>query len=59
MRDNKKTNYDEKSLRVASSKGGKSAAQAVGVSKKSLHDGHKKFAPPPVPCGDEATVSEL
>ena len=37
----------------------KAAAQAVGVSEKSLHDWHKKFAPPPVPCGDGATVSEL
>lgn len=37
----------------------KSAAQAVGVSVKSLYDWHKKFAPPPVPCGDDATVSEL
>jgi transposase len=24
-----------------------------------LYDWHKKFAPLPVPCGDEATVSEL
>ncbi len=37
----------------------KAAAQAVGVSEKSLHDWHRKFAPPPVPCGDDATVSEL
>ncbi len=37
----------------------KAAAQAVGVSEKSLRDWHKKFAPPPVPCGDDATVSEL
>ena len=37
----------------------KAAAQAVGVSEKSLHDWHKKFAPPPVPCGDDATVSQL
>jgi len=37
----------------------KAAAQAVGVSEKSLHDWHKKFAPPPVPCGDDATVFEL
>jgi len=37
----------------------KAAAQAVGVSEKSLYDWHKKFAPPPVPCGDDATVAEL
>lgn len=37
----------------------KTAAQAVGVSVKSLYDWHKKFAPPPVPCGDDATISEL
>ncbi len=37
----------------------KAAAQAVGVSEKSLRDWHKKFAPPPVPCGEDATVSEL
>ncbi len=37
----------------------KAAAQAVGVSEKSLHDWHKKFSPPPVPCGEEATVTEL
>jgi transposase len=37
----------------------KAAAQAVGVSGKSLRDWHKKFAPPPVPCGDDATVAEL
>ena len=37
----------------------KAAAQAVDVSLKSLYDWHKKFAPPPVPCGDDATVTEL
>jgi transposase-like protein len=37
----------------------KAAAQAVGVSEKSLRDWHKKFAPPPVPCGEDATVTEL
>jgi transposase len=37
----------------------KAAAQAVGVSDKSLYEWHKKFAPAPVPCGDGATVSEL
>jgi len=37
----------------------KAAAQAVGVSEKSLHDWHKRFAPRPVPCDDDATVAEL
>ncbi len=37
----------------------KAAAQAVGVSEKSLRDWYKKHAPPPVPCGDYATVTEL
>ncbi len=37
----------------------KAAAQAVGVSEKSLRDWHKKFAPPPALCGDEATVEDL
>jgi transposase len=37
----------------------KAAAQAVGVSQKSLYDWHKKFAPAPVPCGEDATVDEL
>jgi|GEM_PF-893779 len=37
----------------------KAAAQAVGVIEKSLRDWHKKFAPPPQPCGDDATVNEL
>ncbi len=37
----------------------KAAAQAVGVSEKSLRDWHKKHAPPPVPCGEDATVTEL
>jgi len=35
------------------------AAQAVGVSTKSLRDWHKKFAPAPEPCGDNATVEEM
>ncbi len=37
----------------------KAAAQAVGVSQKSLYDWHKKFAPRPVPCGRDATVANL
>jgi len=37
----------------------KAAVQAVGVSVKSLYDWHKKFAPPPEQCGEDATVTEL
>jgi transposase len=37
----------------------KAAAKAVGVSEKSLRDWHKKFAPPPKPCGEDGTVEEL
>ena len=37
----------------------KAAAQAVGVSQKSLRDWHKKFAPPPQACGDDASLGEL
>ncbi len=37
----------------------KAAAQAVGVSEKSLRDWYKKFAPPPASCGDEATLDDL
>ena len=35
------------------------AAQAVGVSVKSLRGWHRKFAPQPEPCGENATVEEL
>ncbi len=35
------------------------AAQAVGVSTKSLRDWHQKYAPQPEPCGDNATVGEM
>ena len=35
------------------------AAAAVGVSDQSLRAWHAKFAPPPVPCGENATVAEL
>lgn len=37
----------------------KAAAQAVGVSPKSLRDWHEKFVPPPVPCDEEASLGEL
>ena len=35
------------------------AAEAVGVSAKSLRSWHQKFAPPPESCGDNATMEEL
>ena len=35
------------------------AAQAVGVSTKSLREWHKKYAPEPTPCGENATFEEM
>jgi transposase len=37
----------------------KAAAKAAGVSEKSLRDWHKRLAPPPEPCREDATVDEL
>ena len=37
----------------------KAAAAAVGVSDQSLRAWHAKFAPPPEPCGENASVEEL
>lgn len=37
----------------------KAAATAVGVSEPSLRAWHAKFAPPPEPRGERATVVEL
>ena len=37
----------------------KAAARAVGVSENSLRHWHKKFAPPPHTCGDDASIDEL
>lgn len=37
----------------------KAAAQAVGVSDNSLRQWHKKYAPQPSPCGQNATVEQL
>jgi transposase len=35
------------------------AAKAVGVSVQTLRAWHKKFAPTPTPCGENATMDEL
>ena len=35
------------------------AAEAVGVSSKSLRAWYDKLAPPPEPCGEDATLGEL
>ena len=37
----------------------KAAASAVGVSDQTLRAWHAKFAPPPAPCGENATLDEL
>lgn len=37
----------------------KTACEAVGVCDATLRAWHAKFAPPPEPCGDDATVEEL
>ena|SRR5205085_1435334 len=37
----------------------KAAAAAVGVSDQTLRIWHAKFAAPPEPCGDDATVDQL
>jgi len=37
----------------------KAAAQAVGVSDNSLRQWFKKYAQPPAPCGQNATVEQL
>ena len=37
----------------------KRAAEAVGVSSRSLREWHEKFDPPPEPCGDNATFEQL
>jgi transposase len=35
------------------------AADAVGVSSRSLRDWHEKFAPRPETCGQDATIKQL
>jgi transposase len=37
----------------------KAAAEAVGVSEKSLRDWHARLAPPKSPCGENASLEEL
>ena len=37
----------------------KTACQAVGVCDATLRAWHAKLAPPPEPCGEDATVDEL
>ena len=37
----------------------KAAAEAVGVSPRSLRGWHEKFAPKPEPCGPDASVEQL
>jgi transposase len=37
----------------------KAAADAVGVSSRSLREWHEKFAPKPDPCGENASVEQL
>ena len=37
----------------------KAAAEAVGVSVKSLRDWHEQLAPEPEPCGDDASTPVL
>jgi len=37
----------------------KAAAAAVGVGDQSLRAWHAKFAPVPLPCGEDASVEEL
>lgn len=37
----------------------KSACEAVGVCDATLRAWHAKLAPPPEPCGDNATVEQL
>ena len=37
----------------------KAACDAVGVCQQSLRTWHAKLAPPPEPCGEDATVEEL
>jgi transposase len=37
----------------------KDAAASLDVGEQSLRNWHKKYAPPPVPCGDDATEKEL
>ena len=35
------------------------AAKAVGIGEQSLRKWHARLAPPPAPCGEEASLGEL
>jgi transposase len=37
----------------------KAAAEALGVGEQSLRQWHARLAPPPQPCGEQATAEEL
>jgi transposase len=37
----------------------KAAAEALGIGEQNLRQWHAKHAPPPVPCGEHATLDEL
>lgn len=37
----------------------KAAAAALGVSEQNLRLWHRKLAPPPEPCGEDATLDDL
>ena len=37
----------------------KAACEAIGVCDATLRDWHRKLAPPPEPCGDDASQEEM
>ena len=50
---------DAVNLVVAEGYSFKAAADAVGVSSRSLREWHEKFAPEPEACGEEASIQQL
>jgi len=50
---------DAVNLIVIESYSFKAAAEAVGVSSRSLREWHEKFAPEPDACGEDASVQQL
>jgi transposase len=50
---------DAVKLVVADGYSFKAAADAVGVSSRSLREWHEKFAPKPEPCGEDASTQQL